>query len=77
MSTITTSKQQQTATERGQWLPQQDYVGTAGHVAWERKQHQQIRRRVLAHPRLSQMPVVLSWLELEQQRVDGLQVIKA
>lgn len=75
MSTIASSKH--TATERGQWLQQQDYVGTAGHVAWERRQHQQIRRRVLAHPTLRSVPAVLRWLELEQQRVDGLQVIKA
>lgn len=77
MNTITTSKQQRSSTQRGQWLEQQDYMGTAAHVAWERRQHEQARRRVLAHPTLSQLQCVRAWLQLEQQRVDALAVSRA
>lgn len=77
MSAITTSKQQRSTTERGQWLQQQDYMGTAAHVAWERRHHQQTKRRVLAHPTLSQLQCVQDWLQLEQWRVDALVVSRA
>ena len=59
--------------ERQQYIEQESYRASPCHAIDARRQLKGVKRRVMAHPSLSQEPAVLRWLQAEEQRVAELE----